>query len=121
MTKNQRLVYSIVGEAQNHPTAFEIYTAAKREQPTISASTVYRSLGILVEKGEVRRVGIPNAPDRFDHTLSEHPHMICDSCGSVSDVQIDRLNDLIRRSADDVVGYDLTIHCICKHCRANQA
>lgn len=121
MTKNQQLVYEIVGHAADHPTAFDIYTAAKGRQPTISASTVYRSLGILVEKGEVRRVGVPNAPDRFDHTLCEHPHKICDCCGCLSDADIADLNGLIAASVAGATGYDLTIHYICPACKAGQS
>lgn len=59
--------------------------------------TVYRNLGILVEEGKIRKVEVPDGPDRFDFTLKDHYHVRCIKCGDVSDVDMDEVKDLTEK------------------------
>jgi Fe2+ or Zn2+ uptake regulation protein len=70
----------------NHPTADEVFIAAKQIDKGIVHATVYNSLNYLTEQGLIKRVKIPHHPDHFDGTLIEHNHFICSSCGQVFDL-----------------------------------
>ena len=56
------------------------------QDPKVSLGTVYRNLNLLCENGQLLKVPIPGASDRFDHTLGDHAHAYCEVCGSVTDV-----------------------------------
>ena len=87
-TIQKSLISSAVLSMDNHPTADEIYAEVLKRCPNISKGTVYRNLNQLAESGEILRVQVANAPDRYDHTLGDHSHFYCRSCGKVYDYQL---------------------------------
>ena len=117
MTKQRRLITDILRQQQGHLTAEQVYLAAKQEMPSIAMGTVYRNLGLMVEAGELRRVRIPDEPDRFDCILQPHEHMICERCGEVRDVTLDDLTGLLsERIGARVTSYELSIRYVCPDC-----
>lgn len=101
----------------DHPTADDIYVEAKVAMPSIAVGTVYRNLRLMADAGDIRRIEVPNAPDRFDHTLREHDHVICVRCGRVDDVDIGNTGSAIRGVMPDMISYDLTIRHLCDSCK----
>ena len=71
-TIQKDLVRNAVYEMKRHVTANEVYEFIKEEYPTIGKGTVYRNLDILVEEGALRKVEVPDGPNRFDFTLKNH-------------------------------------------------
>ena len=81
-TIQKDLVRNTVYEMRRHVTANEVYEFIKEAYPSIGKGTVYRNLDILVEEGALRKVEVPNGPNRFDFTLKNHYHVRCIKCGS---------------------------------------
>ncbi len=123
-TIQKELVRRAVFEMKRHVTADEVYEFIKRNYPTIGKGTVYRNLGILADEGSIRRVEVPDGPDRFDFTLPDHYHVRCVRCGEVSDVDMEVLPDLTERIRDahgmEFISYDILFKGICPSCRAAQ-
>lgn len=118
MTEQRKIVYDIVMNACNHPTAEQIYLEAKRIKPSIAIGTVYRNLGLLCENGDILHIPIIDGPDRYDKTLTAHEHMLCTECGSVVDINIGDLTDHLRRiSGCDIHSYELNLKGICTKCK----
>lgn len=118
MTEQRRIVYEIVMNACNHPTAEQIYMEAKRIKPDIAMGTVYRNLGILSENGQILHIPIIDGPDRYDKTLSPHEHMLCTGCGQVVDAHISDLRQLLaEQSGLDIGSYELNLKGICPLCK----
>ena len=96
----------------------------RQEHPGIGKGTVYRNLGILSEEGSIRRVEVPNGPDRFDFTLRNHYHGRCVRCGEVFDVDIDEMPGLIERIRDphgmQFLSYDIMFKAICPACQMKE-
>lgn len=83
---NQRnLILEIMTNNYSHPTADQIYEAAREKNPHISRGTVYRNLALLAEKGSVLKVNVPDGPDHYDSTLKQHYHFCCTSCYKMVD------------------------------------
>ncbi len=102
-------------------TAEEIYLKAKQIQSYIAVGTVYRNLGLMTDAGEIRRVMIPNAPDRFDKFTNLHEHIICQNCGVLSDISVSNLQDYLEKQTGiEIVGYDLNLRYICDECRKKE-
>jgi len=85
-TRQKAVVYQIVKDSHDHPTAEKIYERAKREVPTISLGTVYRILKELSEEGKIREIVI-NKQSRFEGRTDFHHHFICRVCGKIEDVE----------------------------------
>ena len=97
-TIQKDLVRNTVYEMRRHVTANEVYEFIKEAYPTIGKGTVYRNLDILVEEGALRKVEVPDGPNRFDFTLKNHYHVRCIKCGEIFDVDMDQIPDLLERN-----------------------
>lgn len=105
-----------------HPTAEELYNEINRLYPTISRSTVYRNIGILLEKKDIKKVKVLNGPDRFDGNCLEHYHLICEKCGKVFDFTYHFDNEELRKTIIEQTGVitdinSITLYGICNECK----
>jgi Fe2+ or Zn2+ uptake regulation protein len=85
-TKQKNLVLQAVRNHKSHPTAEEIYHEVVKELPNISLTTVYRNLNKLAEQGVIKRLLIPDQPDRFEKNPMKHYHISCKVCGLFEDL-----------------------------------
>ena len=69
MTGQRRLILEAVLRADDHPTAMQVYDRVAASMPNVSLTTVYRNLNRLTADGKIKRITIPNEPDRFDKTV----------------------------------------------------
>ena len=83
----QRLAVLRAVSAHPHATADEIAGAAKGGIGAISRQSVYDALGLLVERGLIRRIRPAGSPARYeDRVADNHHHLICRDCGRTVDV-----------------------------------
>lgn len=73
-----------------HPGAEEIYESLSPGHPSLSLSTVYLTLEAFVRTGLIRKVSGTDGRLRVDGTLQDHDHAVCQSCGTIFDVDRDR-------------------------------
>lgn len=70
-----------------HGTADEIADGVRAEIGSISKQAVYDALGVLSEKGLVRRIQPAGSVARYEDRVGDnHHHLICRMCGRVVDV-----------------------------------
>ena len=70
-----------------HCTAEDIARDVRAEIGTISRQAVYDVLGMLTEKGIVRRIQPAGSPARYEDRVGDnHHHVICRTCGRTADV-----------------------------------
>ena len=118
MTKQRRTILNVIKKSNEHMTAEEIYIKAKKEMPSIAIGTVYRNLGLMTDAGEIRRIPIPNSPDRYDKSTIPHEHLVCQKCGTVHDMFIEGLREFLQRQTGiEITGYDLNLKFICENCK----
>ena len=120
-TVQRQIVLQTVLQMHDHPTADNVYAAVAAEHPSISKATVYRNLNQLATQGEIRRVPVPNGADRFDFNTSEHYHVRCEKCGTVYDVHMPYMHNLLEEVEDasgvEVRRFDILFEGVCKSCR----
>jgi Fur family peroxide stress response transcriptional regulator len=85
-TPQRYAVMAFLMEHKGHPTAAEIFEAVNRVDPRSSRATTYNNLRDLVQAGLVREVAAEGRSARFDAKGMQHHHFICDSCGTVEDI-----------------------------------
>ncbi len=117
MTRQRKLITEIVQAKPVHLTAEQIYMAAKERMPSIAVGTVYRNLTLMEQAGEIRRISVPGAPDRFDRTTKAHDHLLCSRCYTLRDVQLNDVDALLRQNSTmQIDSYELMLYGICEEC-----
>lgn len=120
-TVQRRQVLDAVQQLYNHPTAEDIYEYLSARDSGLGRATIYRNLGVLCEQGLVRRIEVPDSPDRFDHTLCAHYHLRCRCCGSFVDVTapvLPRLNKAVAKASGYAdVEHDIVFEGLCPDCQ----
>ncbi len=121
MTKQRQLIYDIICRSHEHLTADSIHKYAQKKMPSIAFGTVYRNLNLMCDSGEIMRVTVAGQPDRFDKNPIVHDHVICDSCGMVSDIITDGFGEILsEKTGFPIDSYDLAVHYTCEKCRKRQ-
>jgi Fur family peroxide stress response transcriptional regulator len=87
LTPQRYGVMAFLLEHIGHPTAAEIFEGVNRLDPRSSRATTYNNLRDLVQAGLVREVAVEGRVARFDAKGVQHHHFICDSCGTVEDLE----------------------------------
>lgn len=87
-TPQRQLVYEMLVERRDHPSAEEVFARVREKQPTISLATVYNCLETLVACGLVRQVNHEREPSRYCPNLAPHAHFHDRSSGRVFDIDL---------------------------------
>lgn len=117
-TKQRELIKNAIMESTSHPTADELFQEIRIKLPTISLATVYRNLNMLANDGIIRKIEMPDMPDRFDCRMTVHDHLYCEKCGRVFDFTLPQdLDEQIEKiSGMKVKQYNLIAKGICSDC-----
>ena len=69
-----------------HPTVDTIFHALSPENPTLSRTTVYNTLKLLLAKKLIQSVKIEDTEVRFDANTDFHAHFKCRQCDCIMDL-----------------------------------
>lgn len=120
-TIQKELILNAVKDFHNHVTADEVYGMIQSIHPHISKGTVYRNLNRLADEGKIRKLEMPDGPDRFDHICTPHYHIRCRQCGRIFDVDMEVISDLADRVKDkhgfDFLDHDIIFKGVCPDCQ----
>lgn len=87
-TPQREMVYEVLLEKRDHPTADEVFARAKSRMPAISLATVYNCLETLVGCGLVKQVNHERESTRYCPNLREHAHFHDLESGRVYDIDL---------------------------------
>jgi Fe2+ or Zn2+ uptake regulation protein len=125
LPKNYQLVLDILNGSGRgvHLTINDVFIEAKRRQPSLGLSTVYRGLLRLRDLGLASEIIVPGAPSAvYEPGTGEHAHFRCSRCNGVWDVEYALPSPVVRRLARQraarIESVSLTLHGICKSCGA---
>src|SRR2546422_9249624 len=124
VTRQRKVVLEVVRSGDHHPTAAEVFQAARRKMPGISFATVYNSLRFLKEAGLVGEIAFGNGASRYDRETDRHDHAICSACGKLVDFNLPGTVGLTRSAARvsrfKVKSVHLTLVGLCPKCRESK-
>jgi Fur family peroxide stress response transcriptional regulator len=121
---NQRLaVYEALAATDTHPTAEMIYQQVREKYPMISLNTVYNTLEVLREIGEVSQIHT-DLSARFDANMEPHHHLVCLHCRKIEDLvdpELDRISPRIPGRRDfKVLSHRVEFQGYCKKCQQTE-
>jgi Fe2+ or Zn2+ uptake regulation protein len=83
----QRLAVLSAVSGRPHCTADDVAEDVRAQIGAISRQGVYDALGLLAEKGLIRRIQPAGSPARYEDRVGDnHHHVICRNCGTTADV-----------------------------------
>jgi len=83
-TEQRQLLLEIIRQAEGHLDADEIYQRARQRLPSISLSTVYRSLQMFKELGLVEEHQFDGTRGYYEAMpQAKHHHLVCLGCGRI--------------------------------------
>ena len=122
ITPQRIAVLKILAESQEHPSAEAIYEKVKKDFPTTSLATIYKTVTLAKEIGEVMELGFSDGSNRYDgYNPSPHPHLICVQCKKIVDPDMKDFHEMTRKVAKDsgfeIVNHRLDFFGVCPECR----
>lgn len=123
LTPQRMAIVECLISSHRHPTVDEIYGEIKGRYPTMSKATVYSTLKLLNEIGEIQELSIRKRGEVcFDSTPEPHHHFLCTTCGNVLDVVFDCPGDCPILLKEEINGHRVAeiqayIYGTCSDCR----
>jgi Fur family peroxide stress response transcriptional regulator len=109
--------------AADHPTIQQIDAVVRRDFPMTSLVTVYRTIALLRDAGEVLEVDPGDPLAHYDGLRpAQHPHLVCKACGRVADspdLDLDAVTvELAHRAGNWTLGQEVLFYGLCPDCQA---
>ena len=123
MTPQRVALLRLLAASEGHPSAAHLYDRLRAQFPTTSLATVYKTLSLLDEMGEVLELGFSEDDNRYDGNKPyPHPHLICIRCHEIVDLQAAAAESLTQeateRSGFRVLGHRLDVYGLCPQCQS---
>ena len=88
LTPQRQAVIEALADSHSHPTAAELYERVRARYPMMGLATVYKTLELLLDLGEVVETGLGPGGARYEPNLHPHVNLVCRKCGRVADVPL---------------------------------
>jgi len=123
ITPQRIALLRLLSESTEHPSASAIFADIKKRYPSTSLATVYKTLSVLKEMGEVMELGFGEGDNRYDGKRPfPHPHLVCLRCRRIVDLDIGSMKNLEREAARGsgfkILGHRLDFYGVCPECRS---
>jgi Fur family peroxide stress response transcriptional regulator len=115
---------TLIGNKE-HLTVEQIYERVQADFPMTSLATVYKTVAVLKEMGEIVELIFGDDCNRYDGCRSHsHPHLICINCKSITDIDVADVGELpqevAQRTGYQIVNYRFDFFGICPRCQKNK-
>ena len=131
VTRRRAKTLEALASTERHPSANEIHAEVRRWHPSTSLATIYNTIELLKEAGQILELEFSGAANRYDgRRPRSHPHLICLECEAIEDMDDDREgadgDSLSLDRVSDATGYKLVrqrtdYYGVCPSCQAATA
>lgn len=127
LTPQRRRIVDRALTEPKHFSAEKLLADLRREDPTTSKATVYRTLALLTEAGLLDAVDFERGYKLYEraHGGDHHDHLICTECDTIvefHDEKIEEAQSHVARAHDfEVLWHTHKLYGRCKDCRARLA
>ena len=126
LTPRRAKVLEILATSDLHPSVSEIHAEVQLRYPSTSLATVYNTIELLKEAGQVLEIEFSAAANRYDGRRPEaHPHLVCVDCHRIDDLDIPEPVDVFA-TIEATTGYEVVrqrtdYYGICPECKRRRA
>ena len=121
-TPQRVALLKIIAASEGHPSATQIFEQIRQYFPTTTLATVYKTLTLLKEIGEVLELEFSGAENRYDGNKPyPHLHLLCVKCRRIVDPETEQLGHLpdkvARATGYQIVGQRFDLYGVCPECQ----
>ena len=125
LTPQRMAVLKILAVSEGHPSVEQIHECMKADFPMTSLATIYKTVTLLKEMGEVLELGFSDDSNRYDGNKPyPHPHLICTKCKNIMDAEVATLSELrqevARSTGYRIVSHRLDFFGLCPQCQEKE-
>lgn len=121
VTSQRLAICNFILSRNDHPTAELIHKELKKEYPTISLATIYKTLHVLKELGLIQELGFVEESSRYDPNPDLHINLICTNCHQIRDFKPNNLDDVWKQIISQIniepQGQRIDIYYVCSECK----
>jgi Fur family peroxide stress response transcriptional regulator len=125
LTPQRLAVLRVLAASEDHPSVERVYETVRREFPTTSIATIYKTVHLLKQVNEVLEIALPDGSNRYDGNKPfPHPHVICIKCKRIVDTDLESLDEMKKEIELEtnfkVLSHRLDFFGICSNCMAEK-
>ena len=122
ITPQRLAILRILAVSEGHPSVEEIHDLVLRDFPTTSLATVYKTITLLKELGEVLELEFSQGSNRYDGSKPfPHPHVVCTGCKRIVDPDLESLGamtaEVSAQTGFKLVNHRLDFYGLCPECQ----
>jgi Fur family transcriptional regulator, peroxide stress response regulator len=111
----------LIASSEGHPSAAQLYDRIKQRFPTMSQATVYKTLALLKDLGQVLEIDLRDDSHYDGNRPQPHPHLICIKCNKIIDGDIALDPEAIKKMESET-GYtilrsQIALYGLCPDCK----
>lgn len=110
ITPQRVAILTILAASHGHPTVEQVHARVIQDHPSISLATVYKTITLLKQAGDVLELEFSELSNRYDGANPHpHPHLICTKCDEIMDPDDHDVSAMVQRIAAET-GYVISSH-----------
>jgi len=122
ITPQRLAILKVLANSQEHPSVEKIHELLNADYPTMSLATVYKTVLLLKDIGEVMELEFSADSNRYDgFRPTPHPHLICMECKTILDPEHFSMDEVIKKMSQEtgflIITHRLNFFGICSECR----
>jgi Fur family ferric uptake transcriptional regulator len=126
-TAQRRLIVDTFFEGSPHITIEDLLADVRARDRGIGYATVYRTLKLLAECGVASERRFGDGLSRYelsDEASTHHDHLICSSCGKITEFEEPRIEELqdavAERYGFEIISHKHEMYGTCAECRRSK-
>jgi len=121
LTSHRLALARLLSISEGHPNASQLYATLRTQFPTISLATIYKTLTLLKEEGEVLEIDLHSDSHYDGNKPYPHPHLICSRCGAILDGDPVHTLAALNQEIEQTYGFRISRHQlvfygVCQEC-----
>ena len=122
LTPQRVAMLKILARSQGHPSIEQIYAQLRVDFPTTSLATIYKTMSLLKDMGQVLELTLAAGGTRYDGNRPyPHPHIVCTRCGQILDPEIGGVAavsaEMARQTGYQITHHQLNFFGLCPTCQ----
>ncbi len=121
ITPQRISIFNLLKDDREHPSAEDIYKRVLKIHPSISFTTVYKTLQTLRDMDEIRELSINPERVHYDPATDDHIHTFCTVCRNIEDFMPDHSCEYLELASSKINGFhvqsaEVYLTGICEDC-----